>query len=229
MNDKPLLICRDVNKHYQEGDARIDVLQSIDFELWQGECVAIVGASGSGKTTLLQILGSLDQPSSGEISIADCQLFTMNERERSAFRNKHLGFIYQFHHLLPEFDALENVTMPLLIRGVSHKKAREQATELIARVGLKDRLMHRVGELSGGERQRIAIARALVTHPSCVLADEPTGNLDQATADQVFEVMMTMNREYNTSFVMVTHNYELAKKHDRIFMLKHGKLIAEVM
>lgn len=229
MNDKPLLICREISKHYQEGNVRIDVLQSVNFELWQGDCIAIVGASGSGKTTLLQILGSLDQPSSGELSIAGCQLLAMTECERSAFRNKHLGFIYQFHHLLPEFDALENVTMPLLIRGLSHKKAREQATVLITRVGLKDRLTHRVGELSGGERQRIAIARALVTNPSCVLADEPTGNLDQATADQVFEVMMAMNREYNTSFVMVTHNDELAKKHDRIFMLKHGKLIAEVI
>lgn len=227
MNDEPVLICRQVSKHYQEGNARIDVLTQVDFQLVSGECVAIVGASGSGKTTLLQILGALDQPSSGDVSIAGNSLLTMNDHERSIFRNKHLGFIYQFHHLLPEFDALENVAMPLLIRGLSHKEAREKATQLIARVGLKDRLGHRVGELSGGERQRIAIARALVTEPSCVLADEPTGNLDQATADQVFQVMMDVNREFNTSFVMVTHNYDLAKKHDRLLMLKHGKLVGE--
>ena len=227
MNKQPLLICCQVSKHYLDGEARIDVLQEVDFELLPGECVAIVGASGSGKTTLLQILSALDQPSSGEVSIAGHVLAGMNDKQLSAFRNQHLGFIYQFHHLLPEFDALENVAMPLLIRGLSHKKARDKAAELITRVGLENRLTHRVGELSGGERQRIAIARALVTEPSCVLADEPTGNLDQATADQVFEVMMQLNRECNTSFVMVTHNYELAKKHDRLMMLKHGKLVEE--
>lgn len=227
MSNEPLLICRRVSKHYLEGDARIDVLRTVDFELRAGECVAIVGASGSGKTTLLHILSALDRPTEGEVLIAGRNLSAMNDRERSAFRNQQLGFIYQFHHLLPEFDALENVAMPLLIRGYSHKKAREQAIAVITRIGLKDRAHHRVGELSGGERQRIAIARALVTTPSCVLADEPTGNLDQGTADQVFDLMMIMNREYNTSFLMVTHNHELAKKHDRLLMLKRGKLVSE--
>ena len=224
MSNDPVLVCEQVTKCYEDVGKRVDVLRGVDLQVLAGETVAIIGASGSGKTTLLQILGGLDQPSSGQARIAGQDLLTLSENEKSGFRNQHIGFIYQFHHLLPEFNALENVAMPLLIRGLSHREAQAQAAELIAHVGLKDRSHHRVGELSGGERQRIAIARALVTRPSCVLADEPTGNLDQETADHVFAVMMELNKKFNTSFIMVTHNRELANKHDRVLALKEGKL-----
>lgn len=225
MNNQPVLLCDQVIKYYEDIGKRVDVLRGIDLQVLAGETVAIIGASGSGKTTLLQILGGLDQPSSGQVRISGQNMLNLSEHEKSAFRNRHIGFIYQFHHLLPEFNALENVAMPLLIRGLSHREAQAKAAELITHVGLKDRLTHRVGELSGGERQRIAIARALVTQPSCVLADEPTGNLDQETADHVFAVMMELNKKFNTSFIMVTHNRELANKHDRVLALKDGKLI----
>lgn len=225
MNSNPILHCDAVTKSYEEVGACVDVLRGVDLEVLAGETVAIIGASGSGKTTLLQILGGLDQPSTGSIQILGQDLLHLSENEKSHFRNLNIGFIYQFHHLLPEFNALENVAMPLLIRGLSQREAQQQALEMIDQVGLSQRSQHRVGELSGGERQRIAIARALVTQPSCVLADEPTGNLDQETADHVFEVMMQLNKKLNTSFIMVTHNRELASKHDRVLALKEGKLV----
>jgi len=224
MSDDPVLQCRDVVKRYIDADKTVDVLKGIHFEVLAGERVAIIGASGSGKTTLLQILGGLDVPTDGEVLLAGQDMSAMNENEKSLFRNRHIGFIYQFHHLLPEFSALENVAMPLLIRGLSHQKAQHKAALFIERVGLKDRLTNRIGDLSGGERQRIAIARALVTEPSCVLADEPTGNLDQETAEHVFDVMMQLNQEFNTSFIMVTHNRALASKHDRVLQLVNGQL-----
>ncbi|PHQ78649.1 MAG: lipoprotein-releasing system ATP-binding protein LolD [Coxiella sp. (in: Bacteria)] len=224
-NDDPVLYCHDVTKSYIDGKLHVDVLKGVEIEVLAGECLAIIGASGSGKTTLLQILGGLDNPTSGEVRIAGQDLLHMSEKEKGHFRNRNLGFIYQFHHLLPEFNALENVAMPLLIRGLSHKEAQAKAAVFIERVGLKDRMMHFIGELSGGERQRIAVARALVTEPACVLADEPTGNLDQETADHVFNVMMELNREFNTSFIMVTHNKELANKHDRVLSLEQGQLV----
>lgn len=227
MNDDPILRCDYINKTYADAGLEVEVLKGIELEVLAGERIAIVGASGSGKSTLLQILGGLDTPTAGSVSIAGQDLFAMSEKEKSSFRNQYLGFIYQFHHLLPEFNALENVAMPLLIRGLSHQEAQAKATEMIERVGLKARIAHRVSELSGGERQRIAIARALVTEPRCVLADEPTGNLDPETSAQVFEVMLELNKAFNTSFIMVTHNRELASKHDRVLLLSQGKLHSE--
>lgn len=225
MNNDPILSCRSLSKTYVDGSLRVDVLKNLDLDVMAGECIAIIGASGSGKTTLLQLLGGLDVPSSGSIKIVGQNMSQMTERQKSLFRNKKIGFIYQFHHLLPEFNALENVTMPLLIRGLSSKEAVKKATIIIERVGLRERIDHRIGELSGGERQRIAIARALVTEPACILADEPTGNLDQVTADNVFAVMMELNKEFNTSFIMVTHNRALAAKHDRVMTLERGVLV----
>jgi lipoprotein-releasing system ATP-binding protein len=224
MNNDPALCCKQVVKSYVDATATVEVLKGVELEVLAGERVAIIGASGSGKTTLLQILGGLDTPTEGEVLIAGQNMLNMNENEKSDFRNQHIGFIYQLHHLLPEFSALENVAMPLLIRGLSHSDAQKKAAELIEQVGLKDRLNNRIGDLSGGERQRIAVARALVTEPSCVLADEPTGNLDQETADHVFSVMMELNKAFNTSFIMVTHNRELASKHDRVLELVAGQL-----
>ena len=219
-----MLECQHVSKTFIDGDLKVDVLRDVDLKVEKGERIAIIGASGSGKTTLLQLLGGLDRASAGTILVAGKDMMALNEKRRGHFRNQHLGFIYQFHHLLPEFNALENVAMPLLIRGLSHKVSQEKAAHLIEQVGLKERLTHRVGELSGGERQRIAIARALVTDPSCVLADEPTGNLDQATADHVFDIMLQLNQSMQTSFIMVTHNQVLASKHDRVLRLVKGGL-----
>ncbi len=224
MNSDVIIRCCDLNKTYADAGLEVEVLKGINLEVLSGERVAIVGASGSGKSTLLQILGGLDVPSSGSVSIGDQDVFVLTEKEKSSFRNQYLGFIYQFHHLLPEFNALENVAMPLLIRGMMKSDAQARAADMIERVGLKARISHRVGELSGGERQRIAIARALVTEPRCVLADEPTGNLDPETSAYVFAVMMELNRAFNTSFVMVTHNRELASQHDRVLLLDQGIL-----
>lgn len=224
-----VLACRGLQKSFLDGEERVDVLKGVDLTLKQGERVAIIGSSGSGKSTLLQILGGLDTPTSGTVDIAGQDIFALTEKAKGAWRNQHLGFVYQFHHLLPEFNALENVAMPLMIRGLSRRQAKAQAKAMIAEVGLDGRFKHRVGEMSGGERQRIAIARALVTAPGCVLADEPTGNLDEETAAQVFDLTLSLNKNFKTSFLMVTHNKALAKLHDRVYTLQQGQLVETVL
>lgn len=224
-DETAILECRSVHKNYFDVDTTIKVLTGISLTVKRGEQIAIIGRSGSGKTTLLQLLGGLDRPTEGEIWIKNKNIQTISEKEREIMRNKTLGFIYQMHHLLPEFTAVENVAMSLLIGNVPPVLAKERAVELLEQVGLKDRLTHRPSELSGGERQRVAIARALVNNPDCVLADEPTGNLDDEHADQVFEVMQTLNRERNTSIIMVTHDNSLAAKTDRTLVLHGGQLL----
>ena len=219
-----LLETKNLSKHFSEGEMRVDVLKGVNFSINKNESVAIIGASGSGKSTLLHLLGGLDTPDQGEILINGKDIAVLNDEQRGEMRNKHLGFIYQFHHLLPEFSALENVAMPLLIRRSNEKEAFDKAAALLEKVGLAKRVQHRPGELSGGERQRAAIARALVTEPACILADEPTGNLDEKTADQVFELILELNQSLGTSLIMVTHNLELSKRVDRVVELKEGIL-----
>lgn len=219
-----VLECRDVHKEYVDADKRLKVLTGVNLEVARGEQVAIMGRSGSGKTSLLQVLGSLDSPSEGAVFINGANMRDLSESQRGRARNQSLGFIYQFHHLLPEFSALENVAMPLLIAKVALNEVKQRATEILEMVGLKDRLQHKPSELSGGERQRVAIARALVNNPDCVLADEPTGNLDDETAEQVFAVMQDLNKTLKTSIIVVTHDPNLAAKLDRTLYLHGGRL-----
>jgi lipoprotein-releasing system ATP-binding protein len=219
-----VLSARGVRRSFREGSTTLEVLAGVELEVKRGERLAIIGASGSGKTTLLQILGGLDRPDAGVVEIDGRNLHALSERERGELRNRHIGFVYQFHHLLPEFSALENVAMPLLVRREPTVSAMTQARALLARVGLADRLNHRPHQLSGGERQRTAVARALVTAPQLVLADEPTGNLDGRNAEQVFALMLELNRELGTSLVVVTHDPRLAARMDRILELDSGAL-----
>lgn len=224
MSNAEVLACRQLAKRYLDGNREIEVLKSIDLTISAGESVSIVGASGSGKSTLLHLLGGLDEVSAGDVLIMGQNIQQMSRRQQGEWRNRHLGFIYQFHHLLAEFTALENVAMPLLIRGLKKKQALAQAQEMIGMVGLEQRQMHKPGELSGGERQRIAIARALVTKPSCILADEPTGNLDEENAQKVYQLMLELNQQLNTSLIVVTHDRRLAERAGRQLHLVNGHL-----
>jgi len=220
----PILEARTVHKSFRQGPVTLEVLQGINIQVRTGERIAIVGSSGSGKTTLLQILGGLDQPTTGHVLIDGQDIHEQSEQERGALRNRALGFVYQFHHLLPEFTALENVAMPLLVRRMKVSEAKERSRRLLDRVGLGQRLNHRPDQLSGGERQRAAVARALVTEPKIVLADEPTGNLDGTNAESVFALMLELNRELGTSLIVVTHDMRLASRMERIYAIEKGVL-----
>ncbi|MBA2655163.1 MAG: lipoprotein-releasing ABC transporter ATP-binding protein LolD [Gammaproteobacteria bacterium] len=222
--DQTVLECKAVTKIFSDGKTEISVLKATDFRVQSSEMLAILGVSGAGKSTFLQILGGLDEPTSGEVLVAGINIHTLSTAKKGLLRNRYLGFIYQFHHLLAEFNALENVAMPLLIRGDSLKDAREKAAIILNKVGLDKRHKHRLGELSGGERQRVAIGRALVTEPVCVLADEPTGNLDKQTAMQVFELMLELNQDLKTSFIIVTHDLSFADRMGRTLTLENGSL-----
>lgn len=221
-----VLSCQALNKTYTEGPQDVQVLADINFEIFPGDRIAIIGSSGSGKTTLLNMLGGLDLPTSGRVKLAGKDYAQLNQKQRGQLRNQHLGFVYQFHHLLAEFTALENAAMPLLIAGKSMPEAKAQALKLLEKVNMAKRAEHKPAELSGGERQRVALARALVTNPSCVLLDEPTGNLDQETAAQVQELIKELAENSGTAFVIVTHDTELANQQNRVLRLNKGQLLA---
>lgn len=222
-----ILQSKQLYKSYNDGYSKVEVLKGIDLNIAKGDSVAIIGPSGSGKSTLLHLLGGLDKPTSGSISIDEVEWQKISEKQRCRLRNQKLGFVYQFHHLLPEFTALENVAMPLLISGMAVKHAEQQARDMLDHVGLQPREEHKPAQLSGGERQRVAIARALVHQPHCVLADEPTGNLDQATATKVFDLMLDLNKQLKTALIIVTHDQEIAKRMDRVMVLHEGRLMLQ--
>lgn len=223
----PIIQCHGLKKSYQDGKTSIDVLNGIDFTISPGDSISIVGPSGSGKSTFLHLMGGLDNPSSGEVCINGHDWQSMSEKSRCMTRNKYLGFVYQFHHLLPEFTALENVAMPLLLSGMNVTLAEKKAKEMLGDVGLKQRTFHKPSQLSGGERQRVAIARALINEPECIFADEPTGNLDQTTAALVFELMLNLNAQLKTALVIVTHDLQLAHQMQTAVVLHKGQLVVE--
>mgnify|MGYP000364856091 CR=1 FL=1 len=225
MNNSVILQCQQLEMRYQQGDLDVSVLKGVDLSINAGERVAIMGASGSGKSTLLHLLGGLEKPTQGSVILDGENLSTISSSKLSKLRNRSLGFIYQFHHLLGEFSILENVAMPLLIAGQSVKNAREKSIEILTRVGLGHRVEHKPGELSGGERQRAAIARALINNPKCVLADEPTGNLDSKTAEHIYQLMLELNQELHVSFLVVTHDIDLAKRMDKVLHMEDGLIV----
>lgn len=222
--NKPLIQCQQLTKSYRDGKTSVDVLTGIDFSIEKADRIAVVGPSGSGKSTLLHLLGGLDNPTQGLVTINGKSWQEMTEKARCMTRNQHLGFVYQFHHLLPEFTALENVSLPLILAGKKIKVAEENAKNMLNAVGLSQRITHTPSQLSGGERQRVAIARALINHPQCLFADEPTGNLDQNTAAKIFDLMLDLNTKFQTALVIVTHDVQLAKKMDKTIILHNGKL-----
>ncbi len=224
MNNQVVLSCENLAKHFTDGERKIQIFEQLNFSVEAGETIAIMGASGTGKSTLLHLLGGLDSPNHGEIHIKGQAMSALNNKQRGLLRNEHLGFVYQFHHLLPEFSALENVMMPLLIGQTAKSVAKTKAKDILHQVGLSERLTHRPAQLSGGERQRAAIARAMVTQPDCILADEPTGNLDEDTAASVMQLLIDLKEQYNTALVLVTHDQKVANQMHKKYLLKHGVL-----
>lgn len=229
MSKDVVLACQNVSRTYEDGKLKVDVIHDLDLQVQVGESVSIVGASGSGKSTLLHILGGLDQPTTGEVSLMGENLNRLSQKHVGQLRNQYLGFVYQFHHLLPEFSALENVMMPLLIGKLSKADAEQRARDMLKKVGLQERVLHRPAELSGGERQRAAIARALVTRPKCLLADEPTGNLDRKNAKLILDLMLDLQQELGTALVVVTHDEELAARFGRMLTMREGQLLPYAM